>query len=157
MPPPRIKTRTTHKGEKAISHYGWPYISYSFQAAGIDEEKLLEGVTCIDGNCNLTGSSLKNLGDVKSVCGSLTIPLFGKLEDLSNVEYIGRNINIDVENQEDAVKKIKELNLNPKHLNGSINPSAMGKIYGLDYIFSPVTGFEKSLNLLQATTTYAVQ
>ena len=149
-----IKTRIDRKGDKYISHYQWPYIAYSFKAAGIDEEKLLEGIKGIDGNCDLTGTSLKNLGSVTSILGTLTVPLFGEIEDLSSIEYIGRDIICDAESPKEAVNRIKELNLEPKHFHGYINPMDISELHGLCYMFNSPTSFDENLRLLQAERTY---
>ena len=137
-------------GTKNISHYGWPWQAYSFKAAGIDEEELLKGVKSIHGDCDLTGSNLKNLGDVKNIYGNLTIPLYGKTEDLSSIEFIGRNILCSSESQEDVIKLIKKLKLNPKVIHGYINPHEVYRYYIEQYICTKLPGnMDEAVKILQ--------
>ena len=69
-----IKVQYNENGSKSISHYKWPFKSFSFSTAGIDEKNLLDGVTEIQGICDLTGSSLEDLCSVKRIRGDLVIP-----------------------------------------------------------------------------------
>ncbi len=109
-------------GKKTISHYKWPFQCFNFKAAGINEAELLKDVVRIKGNCNLTGSYAKNLGAVRFIGGDLRIPLFGELEDLSGVKYIGHHVICDAEHTEDSIKRIKQLKLNPDYMGGYLNP-----------------------------------
>lgn len=146
-----IDVKYNEDGTKNISHYRWPHSSYSFQAAGINEEELLQGVKYIQGNCNLTGSYLKNLGDVKSIGGNLTIPLYSKAEDLSSIDYIGGNIICDSESQEDVIKLIKKLNLNPKSFNGHINPTEAYRYYFTQFMYPRLPhNMDEAIKELQA-------
>lgn len=109
-------------GKKVISHYKWPFECFNFKSAGINEAELLKDVVQIKGDCNLTGSYVKNLEDVEFIGGNLTIPLFGELEDLSGVKYIGRHVICNTEHLEDSIKRVKQLKLNPDYMGGYLNP-----------------------------------
>lgn len=106
-------------GSKAISHYAWPNEAYSFEAAGIDEGKLLEGVKHIKGYCDLSGSSLKNLGEVESIDGTLFIPFFTKLKDLSSVKHVGA-VDCSGENAEDIAKLFDRLHFKPEKIDHQV-------------------------------------
>ncbi len=147
-----IEVTYDDKGEKSISHYKWPYSSYSFQAAGINEQELLKDVTTIQGDCNLTGSSLKSLEDVKSIGGSLTIPLFSKAEDLSSIEYIGGDILCDSASQEDIIKLIRKLKLNPKFFRGHINTDASSRYYMYQRLYTIPQSLDEAIKEIQSTT-----
>jgi len=140
------------KGKKTISHYKWPYSSYSFQTAGINEEELLKGVETIIGNCNLAGSYLKNLGDVKSICGNLIIPLFPKAEDLSSIQYIGGDILCESESPEDVIKLIRKLKLNPKSFHGHINNDTNYRYYMYQQIYQMPQNLEEAIKELQSSS-----
>ena len=148
-----IESTYNENGSKTISHYKWPFKGFSFAAAGIDETKLLDGVTEIKGDCNLTGSSLKDLGSVSKIGGSLTIPLFTNAKDLSNVQSIGRNVICEVENPQDAIDLIKKLKLNPKYIGGHIDTGAFNPAY-MDYGFHFSQDMAQALNKLQAQQLY---
>lgn len=147
-----IEATYNENGSKSLSHYKWPFKGYSFAAAGIDETKLLDGVTEIKGDCDLTGSSLKDLGSVSKIGGSLTIPLFTNAKDLSNVQLIGRNVICDVENPQDAIDLIKKVKLNPKHIGGHIDTGAFNPYMGYGVNFSQ--DMTQALNKLQAAQLY---
>ena len=115
-----IESTYNENGSKTLSHYRWPFKGYSFAAAGIDEAKLLDGVTAIKGNCDLTGSSLKDLGSVSKIGGSLTIPLFTNVEDLSSIKSIGRDIYCEANDHKDAVELLKKLKLDKCKIGGYI-------------------------------------
>lgn len=108
-----IKVSYDDDGSKSISHYAWPNEAYSFKAAGIDENELLKGVKHIKGYCDLSGSSLKNLGEVETIDGTLFIPLFTKLEDLSSVKHVGA-VDCSGENAEDIAKLFKRIHFKPE-------------------------------------------
>ena len=148
-----IKVEQNKDGSKSISHYCWPYGSYSFSSAGIDEEKLLEGVTEIKGDCDLTSSKLKNLGDVSSIYGNLTIPLFTQLEDLSNIKDIYGNIICDTENANDAIDLIKKLKLNPKYFGGHIFAGECENYFYYDFYSLP-KDLETAIKELQEKKGY---
>lgn len=99
-----------------LSHYGWPFEKYSFQEAGIDERRLLALIDEIDGDCDLTASSLKDLRKVKKIGGNLIVPYFTKLEDLSSLEEVGGKIVCETEDPQDGYEKLKSLNLKPELL-----------------------------------------
>ena len=124
-----IESTYNEDGSKTLSHYKWPFHGYSFSAAGIDEAQLLDSVTHIKGNVDLTGSSLKDLGSVRKIGGSLKIPLFTSAKDLSSVQSIGRNVICEVENSQDAINLIKKVKLNPKYLGGYIDTGDFGQAY----------------------------
>ena len=148
-----IEMTYNENGSKTLSHYQWPFKGYSFAAAGIDETKLLDGVTCIKGNCNLTSSSLKDLGSVRKIGGNLTLPLFTNAKDLSSIESIGRNIICDVENPQDAVDLIKKVKLNPKYIGGYIDTGAFNPYY-MDYGVNFSQDITQALNNLQTKSRY---
>lgn len=120
-----IEVTYNENGSKTLSEYRWPFKSYSFSVAGINEKELLDGVSEIKGNCDLIGSKLKNLGSVRKIGGSIRIPLFTDLEDLSNIKSIGGDIVSDVEDPQDAVDLIKKLNLNPSKIGGYIKTGSI--------------------------------
>lgn len=144
-----IEVTYDSEGKKSISSYQWPYASYSFQAAGIDEEELLKNVTTIRGNCNLKGSYLKNLGEVKSIGGSLTIPIYSQAEDLSSVQYIGGDISCSTESKEDAIKLIRKLKLNPKFFHGHINAGTDSRFFMYQRLYKMPANLEEAINELQ--------
>ena len=136
-------------GSKKISHYKWPFKAFSFKSAGIDEEKLLEGVTQIKGKCDLTGSSLKNLGNVTTIGRDLVVPYFTNAEDLSSIQSVGGNIICETEDPKDAIAKLQEIKLNPKRIGGCINPHDMYRMYGFSYISHIPKDMQQALNDLQ--------
>ena len=148
-----IRVEYNENGSKSISHYSWPFNSFSFSAAGIDEEKLLEGVTEIQGYCDLTGSKLENLCSVKRIRGDLVIPLFTKLKDLSGVEQIDRNIICSAENIEDTKDVIKKLNINPQALKNGVVTTKPWGIYTGEFYSLPQQQTEQ-LNKIQAEASY---
>ena len=148
-----IESTYNENGSKTLSHYKWPFKGFSFAAAGIDETKLLDGVTKIKGNCDLTGSSLKNLGSVKTIGGSLTLPFFTNAKDLSSIEYIGRNVICEVENPQDAMDLIKEVKLNPKQIGGYIDTGSVDGLHA-DLSFHFSQNMSDALNRLQAKKLY---
>ncbi len=149
-----IRVEYNKDGSKSISHYCWPFGGYCFKAAGIDEEKLLEGVTEIKGRCDLKGSELKNLAEVKKIGGNINIPLFTKIEDLSSIEYIGGDICCDAEDNADVLKLMKKIKLTPQTVRGSINP-AISEILSRPYLVcSKSQDMNSALNALQARILY---
>ena len=149
-----IEATYNENGSKTLSHYKWPFKGFSFAAAGIDETKLLDGVTEIKGSCNLTGSNLQNLGSVSKIGGSLTVPLFTSVKDLSSIKSIGRNIICDVDNPQDAIDLIKKVNLNPKYLGGYIDTGNICQTSFSSYNLSFPQDMSKALNALQAKQSY---
>lgn len=148
-----IKVEYNENGSKSISHYKWPFNSFSFSTAGIDEEKLLDGVTEIQGYCDLTGSNLENLCSVKRIRGDLIIPLFTKLKDLSGVQQIGRNIICSAENIEDTKDVIEKLNINPQALKNGVVTTKPWGIYTGEFYSLPQQQTEQ-LNKIQAKASY---
>lgn len=144
-----INVEYNEDGSKKISHYKWPFQAFSFKSAGIDEEKLLEGVTEIKGKCNLSGSSLKNLGEVKAIGRDLVVPYFSKVEDLSSIQRVGGNIICEIEDPKDAIAKLKDIKLNPKSIGGCVNPHDMFRMYGFSYISYIPKDMQQALNALQ--------
>ena len=144
-----IDVEYNEDGSKKISHYKWPFKAFSFKLAGIDEEKLLEGVTKIEGKCDLTGSSLKNLGDITTIGRDLIVPYFSRVEDLSSIQRVGGNIICETENPQDAIEKLKDTKLNPKSIGGCINPHDMYRMYGYSYISHIPKDMQQALNALQ--------
>ena len=128
-----IDVKYNEDGSKSISRYGWTPTAYNFKSAGIDEEELLSGVTEIKGNCNLMGSELTSLGSVKKIGGSLNIPLFTKVQDLSGVKSIGGNVTCYAENPEDSIALLKRIKLNPDCVGGYINPMDTFRLYMLKH------------------------
>ncbi|MBR2068289.1 MAG: hypothetical protein IJ877_00875 [Candidatus Gastranaerophilales bacterium] len=112
-----MHTKVFHlsNGKKVLSRYGWINQAYSFKSAGIDEEALLKDVVAILGDCNLTGSELKSLGEVENIHGRLTVPYFTKLQDLSSLKSVGA-IKATTENVQDTIELLKRLNFNPKEI-----------------------------------------
>ena len=142
-------------GSKSLSHYKWPFEGYSFASAGINEEELLNRVSEIKTNCDLTGSSLKNLGSVNKIGRNLTIPIFTKIEDLSNIKSIGGNIICDVENPLDAIDLIKKTKLNPQKIGGYIRTGGIPSYY--NYTMSLPKDIDtaiKSLMAMQSENPY---
>ena len=148
-----IKVEYNENGSKSISHYKWPFNSFSFSAAGIDEEKLLDGVTEIQGYCDLTGSSLENLCSVKRIRGDLVIPLFTKLKDLSGVQQIDRNIICSAENIEDTKDVIKKLKISPQALKNGVVTTKPWGMYTGEFYSLPQQQTEQ-LNKIQAEASY---
>ncbi len=148
-----IKVEYNENGSKSISHYKWPFNSFSFSAAGIDEEKLLDGVTEIQGYCDLTGSSLENLCSVKRIRGDLVIPLFTKLKDLSGVKQIDRNIICSAENIEDTKDVIKKLKISPQALKNGVVTTKPWGMYTGEFYSLPQQQTEQ-LNKIQAEASY---
>ncbi len=148
-----IKVEYNENGSKSISHYKWPFNSFSFPAAGIDEEKLLDGVTEIKGLCDLTGSNLENLCSVKKIRGDLIIPLFTKLKDLNDLQQLNGNIICNAENLEDTKSVIKKLNINPQALRNGVVTTRPWGIYSGEFYSLPIQQTEQ-LNRIQAETSY---
>lgn len=148
-----IRVSYNENGSKSISHYKWPFNSFSFSAAGIDEEKLLDGVTEIQGYCDLTGSSLENLCSVKRIRGDLVIPLFTKLKDLSGVQQIDRNIICSAENIEDTKDVIKKLKISPQALKNGVVTTKPWGMYTGEFYSLPQQQTEQ-LNKIQAEASY---
>lgn len=143
-----IRVKYNDDGTKSISHYGWPYEVYSFKAAGIDEEQLIKDVKEIQGNCNLSGSTLKTLGNVKKIGGNLTVPYFTKAEDLSSIEEIGGYVICESEDPAYSAEKLKEIKLNPKSVKG-----CSSEPYGYDHYFYKLpTDMQEALKSLQANS-----
>lgn len=94
-----------------IDHYGWPQKRFSFKAVGIDEEKLLDGIKTIAGDCDLRGSELKSLGNVENV-GNLYLPYFTKVEDLSGLKDVKSATWRNVFDKEETEDMFRGLNLN---------------------------------------------
>lgn len=154
-----IESTYNENGSKTLSHYKWPFKGFSFSAAGIDETKLLDGVTEIKGNCNLTGSSLQDLGSVSKIGGTLTIPLFTHAKDLSSLKSIGRDIYCDANSHEDAVALLKQLKLDNCKIGGYIRTGdfATSYCYPIQGYFTPAKNLEgklQDLAALQAQQTY---
>ena len=84
-----VRTYTFDDGSKMISGYHAPTSWCTYKTLGIDESELLKGVKRIQGNCDLTGSYLKNLAGVEEVTGKLTVPIFSHVEDLSSLKKVG--------------------------------------------------------------------
>lgn len=148
-----IETTYNEDGSKTLSHYKWPFKGFSFSAAGIDESKLLDGVTHIKGDFDLTGSSLKDTGDIRKIGGNLILPLFTSAKDLSSIQSIGRDVICDVENPQDAVDLINKVKLNPKYIGGYINTGDFNPTY-LGYGTGFSQDMNKALNALQAKYSY---
>ena len=154
-----IEATYNKNGSKTLSHYKWPFNGYSFASAGIDETALLDGVTEIKGDCSLVGSSLKDLGSVRKIGGSLTLPLFTNAKDLSSIKSIGGDIICDVEDAKDATDLIKKLNLNPSKIGGYIRTGdiATSYHYPISNYWTPQKNMEETiqaLHTLQAKTGY---
>ncbi|MBQ8886778.1 MAG: hypothetical protein IJY61_03660 [Candidatus Gastranaerophilales bacterium] len=154
-----IEATYNENGSKTLSHYKWPFKGYSFAAAGIDETKLLDGVTEIKGDCNLTGSSLKDLGSVSKIGGTLVVPLFTNAKDLSSIQSIGRDIYCDVNNHEDAVELLKKLKLDNCKIGGYIRTGdfSTSYCYPIQDFFTPKKNLEgklQDLAALQAKHSY---
>lgn len=148
-----IKVKYDKNGNKSISHYRWPFKCFSFAAAGIDEKRLLDGVTEINGCCDLTGSNLEDLCSVKTISGDLIIPLFGKLKDLSGIQHISRNIICNAKNLEDTKAIIEKLRINPQALkNGVVTTFPWGIYTGEFYSLSQ--NQDQELRRIQAETNY---
>lgn len=150
-----IEATYNENGSKTLSHYKWPFKGFSFAAAGIDETKLLDGVTEIKGSCNLTGSSLANLGSVSKIGGSLTVPLFTSVKDLSSIKSIGRDIICDTNDAKDAVELLKKIKLNNCRIGGYIKTGDFATSYGypIQDFFTPkkdLAGKLQDLAVLQA-------
>lgn len=141
-----IEVTYNENGSKTLSEYKWPFKCYSFSIAGINEEELLNGVSEIKGDCNLIGSKLKNLGSIRKIGGSLRIPLFTDLKDLSGIKSIGGDIISDVEDPQDAVDLIEKLNLNPSKIGGYIKTGSIECAY--NYMMN---GFHPKSKNLQET------
>ena len=146
-----IKVYYGTKGEKYLSHYKWPNVAYSFKAAEIDEEKLIEGVTGILGNCDLTGSYLKSLGEISTIGGNLTIPLYSKLEDLSSLKSV-YFVDCNAENPEDVMAVFKKLHFSPENITCFSKNSALNSIMANVY-FNPAVS--EALNSMMAEKTYS--
>lgn len=148
-----IEVEYNENGSKSISHYRWPFSSFSFDIAGIDEEKLLDGVTEIKGYCDLTGSNLENLCSVKKIRGDLVIPLFTKLKDLNGLQQLNGNIICNAENLEDTKSVIKKLNINPQALRNGVVTTRPWGIYSGEFYSLPIQQ-TKQLNKIQAEASY---
>jgi hypothetical protein len=140
-----IKVSHDLDGSKTISHYAWPNEAYSFQAAGIDESKLLKGVKRIKDYCDLSASNLKNLGEVESIGGALFIPIFTKLEDLSSVKSVGA-VDCNGEKAEDITELFEKINFKPEKIG-----QAIGYKYPCGMISKTTT---EALKKLGAEITY---
>ena len=105
-----IETTVCKDGSKILSGYHAPTYWCTYKELGVDEKSLLDGVSHINGDCDLTGSYLKNLAGVEQINGRLTIPLFTRLEDLSSLKSV-RSIRCDAADKNIVAEVLSNLNL----------------------------------------------
>ncbi len=122
-----IKTSTLPDGSKSISAFHAPTQWCTFKTLGINEEQLLADVKVIKGSCDLTGSYLKNLSGVERIDGTLIIPIFSKLEDLSSLKQVNF-ISCDAADSKTVQDTLSKLSLNCI-------------TFGINRVFNP--GFKK--------------
>ena len=86
-----IKTKRNKKGELIISHYAQPK-KCSFEDYGIDEDKLLQQVSEIEGDADFKSSKATSLWNVKKIGGNAEFTK-SEIQDLGELKIIGGDAN----------------------------------------------------------------
>lgn len=82
-----IDVKKDKDGFLTISKYCQPSRFITFKDIGVDEEKMLKKIKCIEGNASFENSTLKSLHSVESIGGYLV--LGENIEDLGNLKGVG--------------------------------------------------------------------
>ena len=95
-----IKTKTNDDGSLTISEYKQPDKNVTFEMFGIDENKLFENVTEIEGDADFLNSNMESLHNLVKVKGNTRFST-SKIKTLSNLTEVGGNINFEHSNVKD--------------------------------------------------------
>lgn len=87
-----IETKRNTDGTLTISHYGQPDEGFTYKDLGIDENRLLNNVSEIEGNADFIRSNATIANDLKKI-GQDANFMYSKIKSLNNLEYIGRLAN----------------------------------------------------------------
>ena len=95
-----IKTKTNDDGSLTISEYKQPDKNVTFEMFGIDENKLFENVTEIEGDADFLNSNLDSLHNLVKIKGNARFST-SKIETLSNLKEVDGNLNFEHSNVKD--------------------------------------------------------
>ena len=87
-----IETKRNPDGTLTISHYGQPDEGFTYKDLGIDENRLLQNITEIEGNADFIRSNATIVNDLKKIGHDANF-MYSKIKSLNNLEYIGRLAN----------------------------------------------------------------
>ena len=77
----------------------------------LKEADSLKNVTKIEGDCNLKGTSLENLANVKEIKGALFVDTKSKIKDLSSLKKIMGSVWINAKDEKEMLDFIKSTGL----------------------------------------------
>lgn len=114
------------EGKRVLDTYKSNWINAKIAQKGlkIDESALIRGAKEVAQDCDLRGTTLKNLADLKKIGGSLTIDSFSNFDKdcFSNLEEIGRSLFVHLKNAGDMTDVLKNIGLDKSIVKGKIIP-----------------------------------